>query len=102
MKPRPTGWLLANAAHYLTVVSYLGSLGLKVPDDVSLISRDEEPFLRHLHPLPTHYTTSPVRFAKQLNRALQRLESGSMDAFSLRIIPDLAVGRSVAPPKSGI
>lgn len=101
MKPRPTGWLLANAAHYLTVVSYLGSLGLKVPDDVSLISRDEEPFLRHLHPLPTHYSTSPVRFAKQLNRALQRLESGSMDAFSLRIIPDLAAGRSVAPPKSG-
>ncbi len=99
MKPRPTGWLLANAAHYLTVLSYLGSLGLKVPDDISLISRDEEPFLRHLHPLPTHYSTSPARFANQLNRALQRLESGESGAFSLRIIPDLAQGRSIGPPR---
>src|SRR5690606_23622818 len=38
--PPVTGLLVANAYHYLGVVSRLAQMGHRVPDDVSVISRD--------------------------------------------------------------
>lgn len=92
----PTGWLLSNSHSYLTTLSYLGSAGLKVPQDISLICRDEEPFMQFLHPSPARYATSPARFATRLAQALRRIEGGDSTPFSLRIMPDYLAGASVS------
>ena len=94
-KDRPTGLLLANSYSYLTELSYLGSLGLRVPRDLSLISRDEERFLQFVHPTPTYYSTKPAKFAHTLHQALKRIFAGGHDPFALRIMPDLVQGDSV-------
>ena len=93
----PTGLLLSNSYAYLTVLSYLGSLGLRVPRDMSVVSRDEETFLRFMHPTPTYYSTPAAKFAQALHQALKRLLAGDRSAFAIRIMPDLVRGESVGP-----
>lgn len=99
-KQPPTGFLLSNSYSYLTVQSYLASTGLQVPRDVSLISRDEELFLRFMHPTPTYYATSPAKFAHALHQALRRILLGETSAFAIRIMPNLVKGESVGPAKA--
>jgi len=95
MAAPPTGWLLSNSNSYLTVLSYLGSIGLSVPRDISLVCRDEEPFLQYLHPTPIRYAASPRKFAITLNQALKRIAGADTHPFSLRIMPDFVSGGSV-------
>jgi len=96
-KAPPTGWLVSNSYAYLTVLSYLASLGLRVPRDISVISRDEETFLTFMHPTPTYYSTKPAKFAHALHQGLKRLLSGDTSPFAIRIMPDLVQGSSVGP-----
>lgn len=96
-KERPTGLLLSNSYSYLTVLSYLGSIGLRVPRDMSVVSRDDETFLRFMHPAPTYYSIPPAKFAHALHQALKRVLNGDKSAFSIRIMPDLVKGESVGP-----
>ncbi len=95
----PTGLLLSNSYSYLTVHSYLASQGLRVPRDISIVSRDEETFLRFMYPLPTYYATPPAKFAHALHLALKRILAGDRAAFTIRIMPDLVKGESVGPVK---
>jgi DNA-binding LacI/PurR family transcriptional regulator len=95
----PTGLLLSNSYSYLTVLSYLGSLGQRVPQDISVVSRDEETFLRFMHPTPTCYATPPAKFAQALHQALKRILAGDRSPFAIRIMPDLVPGESVGPAR---
>lgn len=96
-KEPPTGLLLSNSYSYLTVLSYLGSIGLRVPRDMSIVSRDEETFLRFMYPTPTYYSTPPAKFAQALHLALKRIIAGDRTAFAIRIMPNLVKGDSVGP-----
>ena len=64
----PTGILVANAYNCLTVITALMQLGLRVPTDVSVISRDDERFLSYVIPEPARYTTDPHVIANSLLR----------------------------------
>jgi DNA-binding LacI/PurR family transcriptional regulator len=96
-KQPPTGLLLSNSYSYLTVLSYLGFLGRRVPRDMSVVSRDEETFLRFMYPTPTYYSTPPAKFAHALHQALKRILAGDRSAFAIRIMPDLVKGESTGP-----
>jgi LacI family transcriptional regulator len=96
---RPTGWLVSNSYSYLTVLSYFASIGLRVPHDISVVSRDEETFLRFMHPTPTYYSTKPTRYAQAVHQAIKRVLSGVTDPFTIRIMPDLIPGSSVGAPR---
>ena len=92
----PTGYLLSNSFSYLTVFSYFASCGLRVPDDVSLISRDEEPFLAYLKPVPTRYSIAPAKYALPLFQAIRRvLTREAPRHFEVQIIPDFIKGASL-------
>lgn len=93
----PTGLLVSNSYAYLTVLSYLASVGLRVPRDISVVSRDDEMFLRFMHPIPTFYSTKPARLAQTLHQGLKRILAGDSAPFALRIMPDLVKGDSVGP-----
>lgn len=97
-REQPTALLLSNSYSYLTVLSYLGSIGLRVPRDMSVVSRDEETFLRFMHPTPTYYSTPPAKFAHALHSALKRILAGDRSTFAIRTMPDLVKGDSVGPP----
>lgn len=97
----PTALLVSNGASYLTVISVLAQRHLRVPQDVSIISRDAEPFLDFLVPMPTRYAASPKAFAKKLLKPLlQSLQGETIVPRSTRILPAYTKGASLSDPNS--
>jgi LacI family transcriptional regulator len=100
--PFPTALLVANAYHYLTVSGRLAQMGWKVPQDVSILSRDEDPFLPFVLPDPARYSASPHVMAKNLLRpVMELLEGGIIIHGSILIMPAFQRGESLAPPPAG-
>lgn len=102
-KSPPTALLVANAYHYLTVVSRLAQMNLRIPQDISVISRDEDPFLSFLVPRPARYVVSAQSLAKSLLQpVLELLEGRSVTQPALRLMPEFIRGETVAePPAAG-
>lgn len=95
----PTALLVLNPFHYLTVSSRLAQMGYRIPQDISIMSRDEDPFLSFLIPEPARYVTSPHLFAKGLLRpVLELLQGHLLSEKSSMIIPKFIKGESLATP----
>jgi len=95
-KRPPTAILVARAVHTLTVVTCLQNTGLRVPENISVISRDDETFLEHLVPDVSRYAISPSLFTRRLSRAVRQLaESSSLPPKSLRLMPNYIPGMTV-------
>ncbi len=95
----PTGLLVANSQRYLTVTSCLAALGRRVPRDVSVLSRDEDPFLYHLQPVPDRYFVSSEKFARQVSHAIvATIKRTSVGIITVRLMPEYRRGQSVASP----
>lgn len=88
--------LVANAYHYLTVVTSLTQMGLRVPEDMSVVSRDEDRFLSFLVPEPARYETSPREMAKALvHPVIELLEEGLPASAGSRLMPEFIRGESI-------
>lgn len=95
----PTALLVVNPYYYLTVTSRLAQMGVRVPQEMSIISRDEDPFLSFLVPIPTRYVVSPHIMAKTLLRpVIELLEGRVVTQRASRIMPEFIRGDSVARP----
>lgn len=93
----PTALLIAHPAHYLTTVSFLAGRGLRVPADVSLISRDSETFLSYLVPTPARYSCTPRTYARRLLPNVLKLAQGdTVPPGAQRIEPQFIRGPSLA------
>ena len=94
--PTPTAILVANAYHYLTVVSQLAQIGLRVPQDVSVISRDDDLFLSYLSPVPARYLMSGKTLAKSLlEPVLATLGDADPLRRGVRLMPKFIRGESI-------
>jgi DNA-binding LacI/PurR family transcriptional regulator len=99
-QPPPTALLVANAFHFVAVVTRLMQMGWKVPQEISVVSRDDDPFLSFILPTPARYLASPHTMAKTLLRpVLELLDGGVVTHRSIRIMPDFIKGDSLGPPK---
>lgn len=97
LKPAPTALLVMNPFHYLTVLSCLARLGLRVPEDVSLLSRDGEPYFSFLLPAPAHYAANPRLFAKTLLAPVLQLLAGEhVTQRAISIMPAFVKGASLS------
>lgn len=97
VKSPPTALLVMNPFHYLTVTSCLARLGLRVPEDVSLMARDGEPYFSFLLPAPAHYAANPRAFAKTLLApVLQILAGDSVAQRAVNLMPAFVSGSSIA------
>ncbi|MDB6169284.1 MAG: transcriptional regulator [Verrucomicrobia bacterium] len=96
---RPTVLIGARAAVMLTAFSHLMRLGLRVPQDISLLSIEWESFLDMVVPRIAHYEISPAQFARQIARGLLRSSSGNTEAVYLtpQFIPGGSLRRLAAP-----
>lgn len=96
-KPAPTALLVTNVFHYLTVVSGLAQMGYRVPEDVSVVSRDGEAYYSYLIPSPAHYQVDPRHFAKALiTPVLQLLGGETINQCVVHIMPEFKAGQSIA------
>ncbi len=93
----PTALIVANTYHYLTVWGHLTQSGLRVPRDISIISRDDDLFLSYLLPSPARYILPPNSLAKALLRpVLEILEGGQASLRELELLPEFHQGETVA------
>ncbi len=92
----PTGLLVARAVHVLTVLTHLQRNGFRLPQDLALVSRDDEDFLSHLSPQVARYTVDPAIFPRKLSAAALKLaESGTAPPHALRLIPRFVAGETI-------
>jgi len=96
---RPTALLVANAFYFLAVATQLSQLGFKIPQDISLICRDESAFLNFFAPAPARYVVNPHLMARKLWRSvLEVLEGGAVTSRTGYIMPHFIAGNSIGPP----
>ena len=75
---------------------------MKVPGDLSLISRNDEHFFQFLEPEPARYTCAPQTRAKAVLSALMRAMQGErLPKRHFWLVPDFIAGATVAAPASG-
>jgi DNA-binding LacI/PurR family transcriptional regulator len=99
MSRPPTGILLAHASGYATAVTWLSERGLRIPQDISLICREDDSFLQFLIPPPATYQYSPRNFALKIDSMIQRLIGQPEKTVpEIQIIPRYKPGNSVGAP----
>ncbi|MFO1449334.1 MAG: substrate-binding domain-containing protein [Opitutaceae bacterium] len=100
LKLAPTALLVLHPHNYLAVATRLMQSGVKIPEDISLISRDDDPFLSFIAPLPTRYEVNPHLMAQTLLRpVLEVVEGQAVSQRMARIIPKFLRGESIAAPR---
>ncbi len=99
--PAPTAFLISRPIYALTTISYLMQRRLRVPEDVSLICRDDNEFMEYLVPYMSHYVIDRGMIERRLVRMLiQMATSGQLKPRSRRMMPKFVRGDTMAPPVS--
>lgn len=94
-----TAIVLCNSLDYLTAASFLARRGLRFPEDVSVIARNDDAFMTALLPTPTRYHVSPHLIAQRIFRLLMQVVAGQTPLRPhIRIMPDFIAGESLGPP----
>ena len=102
-KHPPTALLVSDAVGYLTVISYLAQRQLRVPQDISVVLRDDDPFLSFLVPAPSRYACSPNAYAKKILKPLLQLLRGEpASPRSARIFPAYIKGETLSSPRVSV
>ncbi len=92
----PTALVVARAMHVLTVMMFLMQRGKRIPQDMAVVSRDDEAFLQHTVPAVTRYAASPSQFARSVCMAARKLaEDGTLPPKAIRLMPKLVRGETV-------
>lgn len=98
LRERPTALFITKTLAVPTAYTLLPRLGLEIPRDLSVICREDDPFLEYLVPAVTRYSSDSAALARQLAQSLARLAEGQPLALSHeRLMPRFVAGRSVAP-----
>jgi len=91
----PTALLVSRPAHVLTVMGHLMRRGLRLPQDVALISRDDDSFLEHVVPSVARYASNPSAFAQKLSKIVLEVAGGGvLTAADHHIMPHFVRGDS--------
>jgi DNA-binding LacI/PurR family transcriptional regulator len=92
----PTGFLVARSAHALTVLTSLLRRNLRFPNQVAVISRDDDGFLDFVTPRLARYRADPKVFARHLSHiVLQMARSGPTSVRPVRLMPNFEAGDTV-------
>ncbi len=99
--PKPTGLFVFNAPHLLTALGWLQYRGIRVPKDVSVVCRDDEPFLDYAVPAPARYALNPGAFGRKISKLVVGRLTGEVGRTrQYRLVPNFIRGDSLAAPGS--
>ncbi|HEY2574607.1 MAG TPA: substrate-binding domain-containing protein [Verrucomicrobiaceae bacterium] len=92
----PTAFLVARAVNALTVMMHLMRRQKRIPGEIAVISRDDDPVLQSCTPAMARYRIDPVQLARRLAAAVrQAIEIGAPAARSVRLMPKFVPGETV-------
>ena len=94
---RPTCLLVAEADAVLAVAGLVREAGLRVPEDVSLVVRDHEPFLNRSVPEFSRYQFDWQRFGRAVVQLLESVMGGGPGDGTQRVLmPEFIRGETLA------
>lgn len=97
----PTGLFVSHADHALTVISHLSHRHIRVPEEVSLISRHHDVFLDAMSPAIACYEYSLRQYAVRIARmAVQLANAGTLPARQFLIMGKYRKGGSLTAPQT--
>jgi LacI family transcriptional regulator len=100
---RPTALVMTDSLDYLTACSLLAQQGLRVPQDLSVVARNNDVFMSALLPTPTCYHASPHVIARKIFKLLmQVVEAETPPRPQVRIMPDFVAGESLATASGSV
>ncbi|MBI5775588.1 MAG: substrate-binding domain-containing protein [Verrucomicrobia bacterium] len=92
----PTAFLVARAVNALTVLMHLARRRQRIPQDIAVIARDDDPILQSAVPVVARYTINPAQLARRLAAAVRQLaEGGAPPARATRLMPKFLPGETV-------
>lgn len=101
MPQRPTALFVTKSHVIPAAYTLLPRLGLEIPRDLSVICREDDPFLDYLAPAVARYHSDSSALARKLAVALVRLARGQPVTLRHdRLMPRYVQGRSVAPVRA--
>ncbi|MDB6058868.1 MAG: transcriptional regulator [Verrucomicrobiales bacterium] len=83
----PNAFLVCRAHHVLTVLGHLLSNKVRVPQDVAIISRDDDSFLRNVVPTVARYSHSQRGFETKISRVVMKMLLGELLPEDYKIMP---------------
>ena len=84
----PTLIVVTEAVQAMPVMGILRELGLEVPEDVSMVVRDHEPFLDRSIPEFSRYTSDWLRFGRTAAKMLHdMMETGGRKCTRRKLLP---------------
>jgi LacI family transcriptional regulator len=96
MDPVVDGLLVAKPAHALTALTHLLREGIRLPEQMALISRDDDPMFDHLVPLVARYRTEPAAFARKISRrVVDSVRTGTLRTEASRLTPSFVKGETL-------
>ena len=92
----PTGYLVIRAGHALTVAMHLMRRKIRLPQDMAVLSRDDEPYLAHTSPALSRYAINADQFARRVCDAVRAIAGvRSPRAHAVRLMPRWIAGETV-------
>ncbi|WP_395719705.1 substrate-binding domain-containing protein [Prosthecobacter sp.] len=92
----PTAYVVARVMPVLTVMMHLMRRGKRIPQDVAVISRDDDPFLQSTTPDVTRYAISPAQLARRVALAARQLaKTDTLEPKAIRLMAKYLPGETV-------
>lgn len=101
LRPRPTALFVTKTLAVPAAYTLLAAAGVAVPRDLSVVCREDDPFLDYLSPSVARYGTDPALIARRLTQVLVRLAAtGQLKPTHELLMPRFIPGASIARPPS--
>jgi DNA-binding LacI/PurR family transcriptional regulator len=91
----PTAMLVSRPRHVLTVLGHLLRRGVRVPEDMAVISRDDDSFLEDVVPTVARYSRNPKVFASKVSGVVLQMVHGARHFPDYKIMPSFVPGETL-------
>lgn len=99
---RPTALVVTQAIYCLTIWTHLALRGVRLPDDVSIVSQVGTSELEYLVPRPACYRISLRTYATRILREIEARVAGERATRAALLLPEFAPGESLGPPPAAV
>ncbi|GHC52562.1 hypothetical protein GCM10007100_18600 [Roseibacillus persicicus] len=93
----PTAIIVDEAMHFIAILQYLGSIGLRVPEDISMFCAEFEPNFRWCNPSVAHLHWDSNQGVRRILRWASRVSQGKVDTRQTMIPAKFISGGTVGP-----